>query len=425
MRLLFVTNFYPPLEKGGWEQWCQEVGDALAERGHVVQVLTSRYRAAEVGDERNVLRRLHLETNTFNYSPLDILRNHARRTRENEAILREVVAAFAPDCIVVWGMWELNPQLARLAEELMSGHVAYYMCGYWPIEQDPHTYYWRRVAPSRAVNALKRITRPFALKHLLRDRTGSPHFEHTACVSQAVLDNLRDGGLPLPDGRVIYGGILLDEFTPDVAVSEDRPIQLLYAGSLTTHKGVDSLLQAVALLVERRRTNFHLTIAGSGAEPYVARLEQFVQANRLGNFVTFAGWIDQGEMADFMRRFDVLVFPSLWAEPLARMTMQGLASGLAMVSTTTGGSAEFLRDGENSLTFEAGSAEQLADKLALLLETPSEVARLAVSGRLLAEWAFDFGRMVDEIEMFITSILKPSLQPAQKEQKNPLNQRGV
>jgi hypothetical protein len=33
MRLLFLSNLYPPYEIGGYEQWCQEVAVRLRERG--------------------------------------------------------------------------------------------------------------------------------------------------------------------------------------------------------------------------------------------------------------------------------------------------------------------------------------------------------------------------------------------------------
>ena len=41
MRILFVSNNFPPATKGGYEQWCEEVALALAARGHTMAVLTS------------------------------------------------------------------------------------------------------------------------------------------------------------------------------------------------------------------------------------------------------------------------------------------------------------------------------------------------------------------------------------------------
>ena len=43
MRLLFISNLYPPLERGGYEQNCQEIAVRLQQRGHQVTVLASQH----------------------------------------------------------------------------------------------------------------------------------------------------------------------------------------------------------------------------------------------------------------------------------------------------------------------------------------------------------------------------------------------
>ncbi|TMC57253.1 MAG: glycosyl transferase family 1, partial [Chloroflexi bacterium] len=45
MRLLFLSNFYPPHHFGGYEELCAEVAEGLRARGHTVAVLTSRHGA--------------------------------------------------------------------------------------------------------------------------------------------------------------------------------------------------------------------------------------------------------------------------------------------------------------------------------------------------------------------------------------------
>src|SRR5687767_4370547 len=42
MRLLFLSNFYPPVRSGGYDQLCQDVARTLEARGHTLSVLTSR-----------------------------------------------------------------------------------------------------------------------------------------------------------------------------------------------------------------------------------------------------------------------------------------------------------------------------------------------------------------------------------------------
>ena len=63
MRILVISNYFPPVELGGWDQLTRDVSQRLQERGHEVLVLTSNYRQAELTTpEANVLRTLHLES---------------------------------------------------------------------------------------------------------------------------------------------------------------------------------------------------------------------------------------------------------------------------------------------------------------------------------------------------------------------------
>ena len=63
MRLLFLSNLYPPYGQGGYEEWCQEMATQLRARGHEIIVLTSRHalERADNNDPSWVRRELHLE----------------------------------------------------------------------------------------------------------------------------------------------------------------------------------------------------------------------------------------------------------------------------------------------------------------------------------------------------------------------------
>ena len=43
MRILFLSNLYPPNVVGGYERLCYEVAAGLSARGHEIAVLTSDY----------------------------------------------------------------------------------------------------------------------------------------------------------------------------------------------------------------------------------------------------------------------------------------------------------------------------------------------------------------------------------------------
>ena len=106
-------------------------------------------------------------------------------------------------------------------------------------------------------------------------------------------------------------------------------------------------------------------------------------------------------MPALLRRFDVLVFPSVWEEPLARVMQEAMATGLVVVGTTTGGSKELLVDGETGLAFAAEDAAGLAAQLTRLAAEPGLYPRLAKAGRQAVVERFNIERMVDQVEGYL------------------------
>lgn len=415
MRVLFLSNFYSPVELGGWEQLCKEIVDAFAARGHTVSVLTSRYRSEQLKNaEPHVHRKLFLESDPYHYDPLSVLPHLLWRDAQNLTYLKNLIAEFMPDAVFVWGMWLLNPQLAVLAEDLCPGRVAYYMAGYWPVnefEGDPHSTYWALPSSKPWVRLIKSPV-AFVVARTLRQRHArKPQFLHVACVSEFVLAELRRRGLTLPGGRVIYNGINLDAFFFPVASRRSRratgePLRFLFAGSISPQKGTDTAIKAIARLSDRfDPSQLHLEVVGSGSAEYIDSLKDYVQTNKLTPYVTFHGWVARDEMPQHLKDADVMLFTSTYQEPLARAMMEGMAAGLALVSTTTGGSAEFLKHGINALTFVAGDPDDLALQIERLLTEPGLADRIAAGGQSTALTHFDFKRMADETEAFIREFI--------------------
>jgi glycogen(starch) synthase len=415
MRLLFLTNFYPPAELGGWEQLCEEMVNAFMARGHDVAVLTSRYRADRpMQVEPRVHRELFLESDPYHYNPLAVVPHLLYRDAHNLGYLRSMVSEYSPDVVFIWGMWLLNPQLAVLAEDLCPGRVAYYMAGFWPVndfEGDPHSAYWRLPSSNPLIRLIKRPVAWAVTRTLRHKRARAPQLAHVACVSRFVLEELRRRGLALPGGRVIYNGIDLATFCFPVARRQalrqaGAPLRLLFAGSITPEKGTDIAVQAVAQLAGRYRPDqMHLTVIGAGPKDFVTHLMAWTKQHQLGPYVTFGGWVSREAMPERLKDFDVMLFTSSWQEPLARMMMEGMAAGLALVSTATGGSAEFLKHDLNALTFAAGDPVALAVQIERLLTEPGLLDRIASAGQATALTHFDFNRMANETEAFIRELV--------------------
>ena len=65
MKILCLSNFYPPYQIGGYEMLCQEVVNALAQRGHTVTILAGTYGVDQPVIEGNLHRLLTLESDLY------------------------------------------------------------------------------------------------------------------------------------------------------------------------------------------------------------------------------------------------------------------------------------------------------------------------------------------------------------------------
>jgi glycosyltransferase involved in cell wall biosynthesis len=208
--------------------------------------------------------------------------------------------------------------------------------------------------------------------------------------------------------RVVYNGVETDRFLPSKetrGVGLQRGLNglsLLYAGSLVPHKGVHTAIEAMALLAHKPGLEkVQLTIVGSGHPDYEHRLRTLVKQAGLEDRVQFWPRVSREEMPELLQKFDGLVFPSIWDEPLARMMQEAMAAGLVVIGTPTGGTPEILQHGETGLTFQPGDAEGLAEQIDRLGQDPSLRMTLSENARRLVLDKFDLRRMIDEIEAYL------------------------
>src|SRR5215212_8990034 len=213
MRILFLSNFFPPARPGGYTQWCHEVAERLAKRGHTIGVLTSSYELSKApSDEPNIYRLLHLEGDLSYYQPLHFFTRWKKEHRENLLFLEHTVRAFAPDLIFVWGMWALSKTLPALAEQLLPGRVVYYLSDYWPCALDMHTAYWEAPTRRGLMQVPKRVLGKVAMSMLTKEGQPDLKLEQVICVSAKVRDLLVAAGLPVQHARIIHGGTDIERF---------------------------------------------------------------------------------------------------------------------------------------------------------------------------------------------------------------------
>jgi glycosyltransferase involved in cell wall biosynthesis len=176
-------------------------------------------------------------------------------------------------------------------------------------------------------------------------------------VSQAVADDLAVPSVVIPNA---YRDDLFRTL-PDIERTED----LVFVGRLVSDKGVDVLLEALALLVPQGLTP-RLAVVGDG--PEAPRLREQAQGLGLADRVDFLGVRTGEELVRLLNRHRILVVPSRYDEPFGVVALEGIACGCVVVGSQGGGLKEAI--GLCGPTFRNGDAVDLARALALLVRQP-------------------------------------------------------
>jgi glycosyltransferase involved in cell wall biosynthesis len=394
---------------GGWEQLVQEINEGFKARGHTTHVLTSLHGLDSPNQEDGISRLLMLEAD-LNHYRLGKFLGYRKRVRANLEITKLTINSFNPDVVFIHSMWNLNRGIAWIAEQLRPNRVVYYMADHWPYKPDLHTAYWKDISANPFLALAKKILGILPLEMVRRDnKKYSLNFQKILCVSQAIKnDMINHGGLDSGSMSIVYNGIDVESFKPAHRPSLDpiRDISLLYAGSLVSHKGVHTVIEAMIILCNQRKVrNIALSLIGAGHPDYERQLHAMVEREGLGNNVRFLGRIPREQMPFALREFDVLLFPSVWEEPLARIIQEAMATGLVVIGTTTGGTGELLVEGETGLTFDAEDSIMLADKIQKLVDDPELYKHLSENGRRVVEAKFNVSRMLDEMEMALADVV--------------------
>jgi glycosyltransferase involved in cell wall biosynthesis len=239
-------------------------------------------------------------------------------------------------------------------------------------------------------------------------------FSAMIAVSQAVRRGLVESGVMDPDRVLtIPNGIEwtgIDRACVDLResanVGPEAPV-VGFVGRLCPGKGVETLLEAAALL-RPRWPDFRLFILGDGpgVNDYVNSLQRLAVSLGLGPNVHFFGYIDHAAAA--CAAFDVQVVCSQ-AEPFGLVTVEAMAQGLPVAVTNSGGSPEIVRDGVEGFLVDPGDADALARRLDCLLDSPGLRREMGRRGRERVRRRFTLDHMLDATEVLYMKVLGLSL----------------
>ncbi|MDQ6952488.1 MAG: glycosyltransferase [Mariprofundaceae bacterium] len=193
-------------------------------------------------------------------------------------------------------------------------------------------------------------------------------------VKMHIMDNVQ---------RVSLGVDTSKFKAPTRLQSWPHPLRLLIVGRAIYQKGIHVAI-AMLRILKLRYAGFspHLTVCGDGED--MLFLHACAKQHGVVQNITFLGDVAYEEVAVEMRRADILLVPSVtiqrgWEEAFCRVAIEGMAMGLSVIGSETGGLAETI--GSGGRTCRAGSAWALFQEVSSVLErsTPALEADKAIN----------------------------------------------
>ncbi len=403
MKILFLTNLYPPYSIGGYELICESVSHAMQAQGHETFVLTSDHKVLELGSlkERNVRRSLRVH-GFFGHPWLGIGKLCGLELHNNSE-LRKAVEHFQPDVIHVFNLGGISKSLTHTLDRLDIPTV-YFVSDHWitkSLDGDVWLDWWNRPASSK----MQGLARDIFARAGLREKwdadaptqpAADVKFRRIYFCSEFLRKKAIAYGRDVSHSAVIHNSVDTQKFHGKPAPLGSTFERLLFVGRLTPEKGIKTVLNAVNLL--RDRFPGTLTICGRGEKFYERELHRFVQTNNLPVKFVHA---TAAEMPAIYRQHDALIFASEWEEPFALTPLEAMACGLPVISTTTGGSAELFQHGKNALTFKAGSEIELAQQIVALHRIPELRDRVARAGYAEVRELYSEQTVMERVEGYL------------------------
>jgi glycosyltransferase involved in cell wall biosynthesis len=260
---------------------------------------------------------------------------------------------------------------------------------------DPHYYYSYQAAKLREKGKIKKLvctwweTIPFnnegtTAKKNIKKYT-MRQVDQYICYTKKAKECVLAEGVNESKIVVIPLGVDLQKFRP--AVHSNKKCTILFVGRLEKEKGILDVYEAFKQLTKSEKNSL-LRIVGRG--PLEGKLRKMTKNDGLENYIT----IEQkaySEMPMVYAQADTLCVPSkktqTWEEQLGMVFIEAMASGLPIVSYSTGAIPEVV--GEAGILLKDGDIEGLGQSFKRLTEDTQMRVKLGTMGRERAEKMFD------------------------------------
>lgn len=365
---LAIYNFDP--KKGGAERYTFDLAGRLARRGHEVCVFCAH------GVEMEGVRLVRLRTNSF---------PRWRRNLSFALTHRQALGRVRPDIMLGYGNI-LDLDVYQSHGGVQSIWMEREIASYGP-------------GGDRSVKAflLKRSLNQTVQRWIEGYSVKRRRFTRIVAISDMVRDHMSAYyGIDRDAFDVVYNGVDTDRFRP-AQKRPAGPTTVLFCAGNFRLKGLSPLITAMGKAVRQGR-DVRLTVMGRGRKE---RYRDLIAEAGIADRVIFAG--ERSEPEEVYREAHVLAHPTYY-DACSLTTMEGMASGLPVITTRWNGACAFVSPDEGYVIDEADNVEALSTAICAL-DDPARQETMGRNARKKME-SFTMERNADEMEAVLLKALE-------------------
>ena len=246
---------------------------------------------------------------------------------------------------------------------------------------------------------------PLALKIFSPDLYLMKRVKKNVVLNEPLKLKLVSKGFTEERLKVIPNGVAVDEYggfsDEEIGGIKEKygmtgKTTVLFVGTITPRKGVETLIKAAELLVNsygQRDVLFLLVGNLSLDKEFGEKEKEYVKSHNLDIYIKFTGFVSREDLKVLYIACDFLILLS-FEEGFAVALTEAMSSGKPLIGTNVGGIPMQVKDGWNGFLVEPNNEQQIADKMKYLVDHPVERERMGRNSRILAEEKFDWSKII-------------------------------
>lgn len=401
MKILYLTDEFPPENFGGAGIVAYDFANAVAKKGHEVFVITTtRKRFLERESVFEGLKVFRL------YSGYPVFLRHYISIYNPFLIfkIKKIFKKIKPDIIHAHNIHShISYAVLKLAKKqgcrvfltahdtmLVSYDKNYFPCG----EKKFRITAWQNIKTAgKRYNPFRNL----AIKKYLH------YVDKIFAISQTLKNFLAQNGI---DSVVLHNGVNVEDWINPAFEKitdfrgkygiEGKKI-ILFGGRFSGAKGGKQILRAFSWLVKNCPAEDVVLLVVGRKDQYAEKMAALVKELEIDDKVLFTGWLNREEIKKAFFASDICVTPSVYFDPFNLFNIEAMAAGKPVVGTCFGGTPEIVVDGQTGYIANPVDHEEFGKKIRDILSDKNKAEIFGKNGRKRVEEFFSLNKQAEKI----------------------------